>query len=537
MPLPLPSTDHCGNANTASQTIHVVDTTAPVLSTLPGPTTIQCPASPSFATPTATDACDPSPTLTFADVTTAGSCPQNHDVTRTWTATDHCGNRSTASQTIHVVDSTAPVISALPGPSTIQCPASPSFATPTATDACDPSPTLTFADVTTAGSCPQNHDVTRTWTATDHCGNRSTASQTIHVVDSTAPVISALPGPSTIECPATPSFSTPTATDLCDPSPTLTFADVTTAGSCPQNHDVTRTWTATDHCGNRSTASQTIHVVDSTAPVISALPGPSTIECPATPSFSTPTATDLCDPSPTLTFADVTTAGSCPQNHDVTRTWTATDHCGNRSTASQTIHVVDSTAPVISALPGPSTIECPATPSFSTPTATDLCDPSPTLTFADVTTAGSCPQNHDVTRTWTATDHCGNRSTASQTIHVVDSTAPVISALPGPSTIECPATPSFTTPTATDLCDASPTLTFADVTTAGSCPQNHDVTRTWTATDHCGNSSRASQTIHVVDSTAPVISALPGPSTIECPATPSFSTPTATDLCDPSPTL
>src|SRR5206468_612275 len=180
-----------------SQTIHVVDTTAPVISTLPEPTTIQCPATPSFTTPTATDACDPSPTLTFADVTTPGSCPQAKDVTRTWTATDHCGNSSTASQTIHVVDTTAPVISTLPEPTTIQCPATPSFTTPTATDACDPSPTLTFADVTTAGSCPQAKDVTRTWTATDHCGNSSTASQTIHVVEDRKTVVSAKHGPTT----------------------------------------------------------------------------------------------------------------------------------------------------------------------------------------------------------------------------------------------------------------------------------------------------------------------------------------------------
>src|SRR5436309_2377956 len=139
----------------------------------------------------------------------------------------------------------------------------------------------------------------------------------------------------------------------------------------------------------------------------------------------------------------------------------------------------------------------PARPSTSTtpPTATDACDASPSLTFADVTTAGSCPQKYSVTRTWTATDHCGNSSTASQTINVDDTTAPVISAVPAPSTIECPATPAFASPTATDVCDASPLLTFADVTTAGSCPQKYSVTRTWTATDHCGNSSTASQTI------------------------------------------
>src|SRR2546429_5322159 len=82
-----------------------------------------------------------------------------------------------------------------------------------------------------------------------------------------------------------------------------------------------------------------------------------------------------------------------------------------------------------------STIECPATPEFTTPTATDECDPNPTLTFADVTTPGKWPQNLSVTRTWTSTDHCGIISTKSQTISVVDTTAPVISTVTDPSTI------------------------------------------------------------------------------------------------------
>src|SRR6185436_5251669 len=126
-------------------------------------------------------------------VITAGTCPQSQVVTRTWTATDACNNSSTASQVINVIDTTAPVISALPAASTIQCPAAPGFATPTATDACDPAPSLTFADVITAGTCPQSQVVTRTWTATDACNNSSTASQVINVIDTTAPVISALP--------------------------------------------------------------------------------------------------------------------------------------------------------------------------------------------------------------------------------------------------------------------------------------------------------------------------------------------------------
>jgi hypothetical protein len=89
------------------------------------------------------------------------------------------------------------------------------------------------------------------------------------------------------------------------------------------------------------------------------------------------------------------------------------------------------------------------------------------LTSADVTTNGSCAGSYSVTRTWTATDSCGNSSTASQTINVQDKTAPVIAALPATSTIDCPATPVFAVATATDACGAF-TLTSADVTTNGS---------------------------------------------------------------------
>src|SRR2546423_5016703 len=157
---------------------------------------------PVFAQATATDACDNNPALTSSDATTPGSCAGNYSVTRTSTAPDQRANSSTASQTINVHDVTAPVIAALPPASTINCPAMPVFAQATATDACDNNPALTSSDATTPGSCAGNYSVTRTWTATDQCGNSSTASQTINVHDVTAPVIASLPPASTINCPA-----------------------------------------------------------------------------------------------------------------------------------------------------------------------------------------------------------------------------------------------------------------------------------------------------------------------------------------------
>jgi len=59
-------------------------------------------------------------------------------------------------------------------------------------------------------------------------------------------------------------------------------------------------------------------------------------------------------------------------------------------------------------------------------TATDNCDETVTITFNDSIDPGACPQEYTVTRTWTATDDCGNTSTCSRSITVQDNTAPVI---------------------------------------------------------------------------------------------------------------
>jgi hypothetical protein len=269
-------------------------------------------------------------------------------------------------------------------------------------------------------------------------------SKTVNVTDTTAPTISTLPGPSTIECPAAPSFTTPTATDACDPSPTLTFADVRTNG-CGGSYSVTRTWTAKDSCNNTSTASQTINVLDRTAPTISALPGPSTIECPATPSFATPTVSDTCDPSPTLTFNDVHTDGSCPQAYSVTRTWTASDHCGNSRTASQTINVADTTPPVLNNVPADKTVACPAgTPApcdAAGVTPTDACDPDPTLTCTQTISAPDQNKTYTVTNCWTATDACGHSVKKCQVITVTNPNPQSACTPPYPCTTGCPPGP------------------------------------------------------------------------------------------------
>jgi hypothetical protein len=116
-----------------------------------------------------------------------------------------------------------------------------------------------------------------------------------------------------------------------------------------------------------------------------------------------------------------------------TRTWTATDACGNTATASQTIdYVGDNVPPVFTFVPDHVNTSCEDTsypPTFGTPTAVDNCGEAVTITFIDYFDTGdanSCDEydeDWDYRRRWTATDACGNTTTAEQRYNVKDSYA------------------------------------------------------------------------------------------------------------------
>src|SRR5204862_107204 len=177
------------------------------------------------------------------------------------------------------------------------------------------------------------------------------------------------------------------------------------------------------------------------------------------------------------------------------------------------------------------TIECTATPSLTAPTATDACGAATVNQLGDATSVNGCTKT--ITRTWDAVDACGNHSaTVSQTITVVDTTPPTIGAAGANATIECTATPSFTAPTATDACGAATVNLLGDATSVNGCTKT--ITRTWDAVDACGNhSSTVSQTITVVDTTPPTISAAGANARSEDRRTRSFTGATATETCGP----
>ncbi len=263
------ATDACGNSSTCVQHITFVDTTAPVISSVPAGGNLGCnpanlPTDASVkALVTATDNSG-SVTVSVKHVDGGTACAPTR--TFTITATDGCGNASSPSTVVYTwtADTIPPVISSVPTGANLGCnPANPPMdasvkAQVAATDNCGaPSINVTHMDATSGCA------VTRTFTitATDGCGNTSAAKTVVYTWTADT-------APPKIICPANISVSNlsvattnytgvATATDNCDANPVVSYTD-SVSNSC--GSVIARTWKATDACGNSSSCVQIITI-------------------------------------------------------------------------------------------------------------------------------------------------------------------------------------------------------------------------------------------------------------------------------------
>ncbi|MDH3649512.1 MAG: T9SS type A sorting domain-containing protein, partial [Saprospiraceae bacterium] len=413
-------------------------------------------------------------------------------------------------------------------PPTITCPAvvnvecvsavpDPNTGLVTASDNCLGQVTVTHVgDVPSGTTCPMT--ITRTYQATDVCGNSATCTQIITVNDQTAPIPPPPPANVVVQCDVdVPAAVNLTATDNCDGDITVSPTDQVLGGTCTHNFTVTRTWTFTDACGNSSSAVQTITVDDTTPPTITC-PAMITVQCSADvppTDFAGGSVTDNCSGTPIVIHLSDNTDGMVPET--ITRTYQATDICGNTSTCTQTI-VVDNNAPPNITCPQDTMVECVIQvppPDINSVITSTACGEPPIVTHVgDVSDGLTCPQT--ITRTYLATDAFGNTTTCTQLITVLDTTPPVPPSPPANVTVECPGDiPSPLDLAANDNCDGDLTVSPNDQTTPGSCINGFVVTRTWTFTDACGNSTAVSQIITVDDTTPPTITCPVGIS-VEC---------------------
>src|SRR5262249_21548561 len=134
-------------------------------------------------------------------------------------------------------------------------------------------------------------------------------------------------------------------------------------------------------------------------------------------------AMDDCDPAPMVTFSDSQVIGPLGKAI-VSRTWTAMDCWGSTSTCTQTITMVDTTAPVLTC-PSNRTVAPGTGWSFDTPTALDSCDGTNVI----IRVVSTVTNGLQATRTWEALDSRTNRSSCSQTISFVDAFGPLLTIL------------------------------------------------------------------------------------------------------------
>ena len=520
-------TDLCGNATTHVQNVEVQDTTNPVVSG-ENLVLVSCDAfAPDEAFATATDNCG-MVSLSWTDLDQSGGCVLPiGQFSRTYTATDDCGNASTFEQIITLTDSQAPEFDSVPADASYECDEAIVYEMAMASDNCSGASVTVVADTVFSELCMQTFTITRTFTAVDNCDNSASAVQVIEVADTTAPSLE-IPADYEAECSAAHPLEAATASDNCGPVTIVLTAD-TVAGACAQSYVVTRTFVATDACGNSTSDAQVITIVDTQAPMfVEELPASLEVECDNVPDGAVLTAMDNCQ-DVSVSYSETRLDGSCPSNYTLTRTWTSSDDCGNEVTHEQIVGVSDTTSPEFTFVPADYTAECDEEHPMEMATGMDVCSDFE-IGVTEVVSY-DCPQGYTIERTFEAVDACGNSASAMQTITIVDSTSPVIDAI---EVVMIPCAeydPEVGFATATDNCGLV-SLTWEDQQTSGGCalPIGQYV-RVYTAVDECGNVGTTDQVLTLVDDTDPEFTFVPEDYTAECIDALTYEEAEATDNC------
>jgi len=368
--------------------------------------------------------------------------------------------------------------------------------------------------------CDQDRGAVVFFTVTDACGRKVSCTKKITLEDTTEPVWDRVAENDTAAC-GTPLSEIPWpvigATDACAGERIVTHSAAEGERNCG-GASMIRTYTAVDLCGNRAEMSYTIYFTDDVPPVITP-PANTTISCSSPIPGDAPIVTDVCSASIEVTVSESRVNVSFCE-YDLIRTWTATDDCGNVSSASQTISFRDLLPPEIT-----------LTPDFAALLDEDGnmhiygCDMPEMLDANAIVTDDCCfiparLQSFDIIKAqnicdvfgyhthyrcgYEYTDVGGHTARFEFDVFQYDTIAPVIYNMPEDLEISCN---QSIVPTASDVifasdnCDPDIDVLFSENTVieqAGSS-RTAQVLRTWTFIDDCGNSTSATQTIKLCD--------------------------------------
>lgn len=300
------------------------------------------------------------------------------------------------------------------------------------------------------------------------------------------------------------------------------------------------TFTATDACGHSVSTVGRFTIEDSIAPYISEAQD-KTVECDGNGNQAEYNAWIASNGGASLTQPDACSAVTW--SHKVLNTlgnacdmyyiveFTASDLCGNESSTIAEFHIVDTLNPMIGLEAQDYVYECneevvndPERGGQATwqqafeawlannggAQAMDICDDELTWTHNAYDAKNKwtplCGNTGFIIVTFVATDDCGHNSATTAEFRIVDTKAPYLAHLEDvrlefDDKCEADTSPSNTGwPRSFDDC-AGVTVTYADVTDKQDCVTT--ITRTWTSTDECNNSTQNVQVIRIYDVTAP----------------------------------
>lgn len=506
-------TSTSGAVITTQQTITIVDDTNPFFTFVPADVEVVCGEQVDTGVAEAADACSTA-LVSFTDAPAAGC---EGSIARTWKATDACGNVMEAVQLITVIDTEAPTATATLENLTVACwndvPAFDENAL-SFTDNCAASVNVQVNETIVDGACANSGTVTRVWTAADNCGNITTVEWVITVNDTIAPELINAPASDTLQCSIDeiPNAPIVTAEDNCAGTTAVTFTETQQNLFC--GFRLRRTWRAEDLCGNVVSYTQTLLVTDTIAPYFENLPSDIIVDCNETvPVPVLPTAIDECAGPVNVFVAENEFTGECPGEIIIQRVFRAFDNCGNSVLATQNVTIRDNTAPVFDPFPPVISRPCGQIEGVFV-TARDACSEF-TITYTDAINGAGCSTG--IVRTYTAMDACGNTATAEQVIIVNDNVDPFFTVFPADVVVSCNQVPDAADANVQYADDCSSvSLAFNETFAPGLCPNDYILTRTWTVTDGCGNSVEQSQTITVIDDSAPVLFGVPADLDLEC---------------------
>ncbi len=334
-------TDVCGNEQSISLYVKVIDSQAPTMVGFVPAILMDC--TDNYPVINASDNCG-SVSVSVDSVVTMGQCTGEVDILRTIYLEDDCGNISEYQQLIQIRDLTGPVFSGLPEDTCNEI----VDVNVTVFDSCGGTTPLIEYQIDTM-PCDDGYVITRTWTAQDDCGNVTSVSR-VSVFDDIKPptpiaLADILQGVSsgdivTIECTDDISIEEEDMTffDACTPDVEIEFESESTNypicedGLLREDH---LTWIGTDLCGNETIFEVYVQYVDQTPPQLFRTPEDITIYCGPLPEAVEVIAVDFCSHSHVEVTEDLIEQ---TDGYEIWhRHYTGIDGCGNSSVHTQTI--------------------------------------------------------------------------------------------------------------------------------------------------------------------------------------------------------